>query len=166
MESTSTEMKSPHLQLVSTFFNSTFIIVWIEALDLLFQKMKNEKIEFENIKSISGSAQQHGSGLSLFFEILVYWKKGSLEIIKNLKESNSLMEQLKNCFVCESPIWMDSSTQEICDELEENIGGFDKLAEITGSRAYCRFTLSQIAKQFRLKNLENCERISLVRFVS
>jgi xylulokinase len=95
----------------------------------------------------------------------VYWKKGSLEILKNLKESNSLLEQLKDCFVCESPIWMDSSTQEICDELEEKIGGIDKLAQITGSRAYCRFSLSQIAKQFRLKNLENCERISLVRFV-
>jgi hypothetical protein len=29
--------------------------------------MKNEKIEFENIKSISGSAQQHGSGLEKFY---------------------------------------------------------------------------------------------------
>ena len=82
--------------------------------------------------------------------------------MKNLNPSKFLHEELKNSFVVESPIWMDSSTQKICDELELNIGGIQVLSEITGSRAYCRFTISQIAKQYRLKNLENCERISLI----
>eukprot|EP01080_Neovahlkampfia_damariscottae_P006217 gene6217-10223_t len=128
-------------------------LMWVEALDLLFQKMKNKKIEFDHIKCISGSAQQHGS---------VYWKIGSKKLLKNLNPEKFLYEELKDSFIVESPIWMDSSTQEICDELEKNIGGVQELSEITGSRAYCRFTLPQITKQFRLKNLENCERISLI----
>ena len=33
-------------------------IVWIEALDLLFQKMKKKNIHFEEIKCISGSGKK------------------------------------------------------------------------------------------------------------
>lgn len=41
---------------------------------------------------------------------------------------------------------MDSSTSKQCKKLEEAVGGPLKLAEVTGSRAYERFTGSQIAK--------------------
>jgi xylulokinase len=39
-----------------------------------------------------------------------------------------------------SPIWMDSSTTPQCRRLEEAMGGPQRVAEITGSRAYERFT--------------------------
>lgn len=45
-----------------------------------------------------------------------------------------------------SPIWQDSSTTKQCLELEESIGGPQALADLTGSRAYERFTGTQIAK--------------------
>ena len=45
-----------------------------------------------------------------------------------------------------APIWQDSSTTRECNELEERIGGPQALADLTGSRAYERFTGNQIAK--------------------
>ena len=36
----------------------------------------------------------------------------------------------------ESPIWMDSSTEEQCRSLEELCGGAQTVADKTGSRAY------------------------------
>ena len=44
----------------------------------------------------------------------------------------------------DSPLWMDSSTTEECRALEDVVGGPVALAEITGSRAYERFTGNQV----------------------
>jgi hypothetical protein len=41
---------------------------------------------------------------------------------------------------------MDSSTLTYCELLEKKVGGPQRLADITGSRAYERFTGNQIAK--------------------
>ena len=83
-----------------------------------------------------------------------------------------LHEQLGSAFsVHDSPIWMDSSTRFTlnkhhqnalyliivlipmsilcsteCASLEASVGGAEQLAQITGSRAYERFTGNQIAK--------------------
>uniref|UniRef100_A0A8C9L7T4 Xylulose kinase n=1 Tax=Pavo cristatus TaxID=9049 RepID=A0A8C9L7T4_PAVCR len=100
--------------------------------------------------------QQHGS---------VYWKKGSIQILKNASPELPLHQSLKACFaVSNSPIWMDSSTALQCRALENAVGGAQHLANITGSRAYERFTGNQIAKIYS-QNPEvyaQTERISLV----
>uniref|UniRef100_A0A8C3KHA2 Xylulose kinase n=1 Tax=Calidris pygmaea TaxID=425635 RepID=A0A8C3KHA2_9CHAR len=108
--------------------------------------------------------KQHGS---------VYWKKGSIEILKNASSELDLELALTNkeycllqaCFsVANSPIWMDSSTASQCSALEKAVGGAQRLASITGSRAYERFTGNQIAKIYS-QNPEvymQTERISLV----
>ena len=59
---------------------------------------------------------------------------------------------------------MDSSTTKQCHLMEQAVGGAQKLADITGSRAYERFTGNQIAKiyQKRQASYETCEHISLV----
>ena len=84
-----------------------------------------------------------------------------------------LHEQLGSAFsVHDSPVWMDSSTRSTfhkhlktkndqlllmvliillissteCASLEASVGGAEELAQITGSRAYERFTGNQIAK--------------------
>lgn len=64
----------------------------------------------------------------------------------------------------DSPIWMDSSTSEQCCKLEQAVGGPQELADITGSKAYERFTGNQIAKIYHKKQAayDECERISLV----
>ncbi|RXM96877.1 Xylulose kinase [Acipenser ruthenus] len=48
----------------------------------------------------------------------------------------------QSCFaVTDSPVWMDSSTTEQCQHLEQALGGAQQLADITGSRAYERISL-------------------------
>ncbi|KAJ1797076.1 hypothetical protein LPJ59_003360, partial [Coemansia sp. RSA 2399] len=48
--------------------------------------------------------------------------------------------------VADSPIWEDSSTRMQCEQLEAAAGSAARLAQITGSVAYERFTGTQIAK--------------------
>jgi xylulokinase len=114
-------------------------LMWIEALDLLFDKCKTSGIDFSKVVAISGSGQQHGS---------VYWGENAFASLASLSASQPLHSQLAHAFsVPNSPIWMDSSTTSLCREMENLFpNGAHDIAQKTGSRAYERFTLSQIAK--------------------
>ncbi|XP_058785277.1 xylulose kinase 2 [Vicia villosa] len=131
-------------------------LMWVEALDLILQKLSKSNLDFSKIAAVSGSGQQHGS---------VYWKIGSLKILSALDCKKPLLEQLENAFsIKESPIWMDCSTTVECRAIEEACGGALELARVTGSRAYERFTGPQIKKIFdKQPDVYNeTERISLV----
>ncbi|XP_033124154.1 xylulose kinase-like isoform X2 [Anneissia japonica] len=131
-------------------------IMWVKALDLLLTRMKESGFNFSAVVALSGAGQQHGS---------IFWKDGSEKVLDNLQSDCPLQVQLKNCFsIPDSPIWMDSSTTEQCQNLEMMMGGPQQLTDITGSRAYERFTGNQIAKIFQTRpaDYERTERISLV----
>ncbi|EPS60522.1 hypothetical protein M569_14280, partial [Genlisea aurea] len=131
-------------------------VMWVEALDLLLQKLKKSNFDFRKVAAVSGSGQQHGS---------VYWKTGSSSILSSLDSEKPLLDQLGEAFsLKESPIWMDSSTTEQCKAIEEAIGGPLKLSKLTGSRAHERYTGPQIRKLFETQpeSYKNTERISLV----
>ncbi|CAH8355231.1 unnamed protein product [Eruca vesicaria subsp. sativa] len=131
-------------------------IMWVEALDLILHKLSSANFDFKKVIAVSGSGQQHGS---------VYWQKGSSQILTSLDPNKSLKDQLQNAFSFkESPIWMDSSTTVQCREIENAVGGGMVLSEITGSRAYERYTGPQIRKLFSTEGdlYERTERISLV----
>ncbi|KAM9648902.1 xylulose kinase isoform 2-T2 [Morphnus guianensis] len=132
------------------------VLMWVKALDMILEKMKSSGFNFSQVRALSGAGQQHGS---------VYWKKGSIQILKNASSKLPLHQSLKACFsVSNSPIWMDSSTASQCSALEKAVGGAQHLASVTGSRAYERFTGNQIAKIYS-QNPEvymQTERISLV----
>ncbi|WJX42081.1 Xylulose kinase 2 [Trifolium repens] len=131
-------------------------LMWIEALDLIFQKLSKSNLDFSKVSAVSGSGQQHGS---------VYWKIGSSKILSSLDHKKPLLEQLENAFsIKESPIWMDCSTTAECRAIENAFGGALELAKVTGSRAYERFTGPQIKKIFdhQPEIYNNTERISLV----
>ncbi|OZJ04771.1 hypothetical protein BZG36_01866 [Bifiguratus adelaidae] len=113
-------------------------LMWVHALDRLFESMRNDGVDLASIKGISGAGQQHGS---------VYWSTSAMETLAHLDTSLMLHEQLQNAFaIANSPIWQDASTTRQCRELETFVGSPQKLAELTGSRGYERFTGNQIAK--------------------
>ncbi|KAG0232431.1 hypothetical protein BGX31_005160 [Mortierella sp. GBA43] len=145
--------------------------------------MKESAFPFERVCAISGAAQQHGS---------VYWScraQEGFDVLRDDKgnQNASLTGIFKDAFVVyDSPIWQDTSTTAQCQEIEEFMGRLDRqqrqqddtqsdresirlcgqqrLAELTGSRAYERYTASQILKivQKNPDMYEKTERISLV----
>ncbi|KAJ7931498.1 hypothetical protein B0H13DRAFT_2247568 [Mycena leptocephala] len=120
------------------------VAMWLDAMDLLMERMKKSGIQFGEIAAISGAGQQHGS---------VYWSTNAESALASLDATLTLRDQLspKAFSIQRAPIWQDSSTTQDCRALEEAIGGPQVLADLSGSRAYERFTGTQIAKIRRLE---------------
>ncbi|XP_075976198.1 xylulose kinase [Anticarsia gemmatalis] len=117
-------------------------LLWVKALDMVMDRLVVAGVDFSMIDALSGAGQQHGS---------VWWSKDAEARLSKLSGDEFIHTQLATAFVCDSPVWMDSSTTADCKALEEAVGGPEELAKITGSRAYERFTGSQIRKIFRTK---------------
>ncbi len=116
-------------------------LMWVEALDLLFEDMKRDGFPFNEVEAVAGSAQQHGS---------VYLSERARQAFEKLPEAENLRKALEGIFTREtSPIWMDSSTTEECREITEAVGGTAALAELTGSAAFERFTGPQIRRFYK-----------------
>ncbi|KAG7444891.1 actin-like ATPase domain-containing protein [Guyanagaster necrorhizus] len=131
--------------------------MWLEAYDLIMTRMKAAGVDFSAISAISGDGQQHGS---------VYWSHDAGALLANLNASKNLSSQLcpKAFSLQKAPIWQDFSTTRECRELEDAVGGAQALTDISGSRAYERFTGSQISKIRRSNNAvyDATSRVSLV----
>ncbi len=112
-------------------------LMWLDGMEMLFDKIQASGVDTGKILGISGSGQQHGS---------VYLKRlpGAFDSGKSLAEQVGPMLSRRH-----SPIWMDRSTGEECKDLS---GRFDNyVREVTGSPPIERFTGPQIrrfAKQY------------------
>lgn len=136
-------------------------MMFVEALDAILLDL-SKRVDLSKVRAVSGSAQQHASA---------FWSKGfSLrKCLDAAGADETLVEAMKKQPVApfwleNGPSWMDSSTTKFCGELEASVGGADRVAQISGSRAYERFTGNQIAKRIHDEPdfLEKVGRIALI----
>ncbi|KAK6537863.1 hypothetical protein TWF694_010763 [Orbilia ellipsospora] len=133
------------------------VAMWIEALDLILQRMKTRGFDFSRVKGISGAGQQHGS---------VYWSQRAETVLSNLSSEKTLLEQLSPAAFSWkfSPNWQDHSTSSQVAAFDACVGGDDLLAKATGSGGHHRFTGPQILRfvQLHPEEYSATSRISLV----
>ena len=96
--------------------------MWLEALQVIFFRLKDSDIPQQHIRCISVSGQQHG---------LV-----SLDAEGNLTRSRS-------------KLWNDFSTTEECDILTEKVGGLEAMVEAVGNSQRTGYTAPKIFHMFR-----------------
>jgi xylulokinase len=113
-------------------------LIWVDALELMMERLAESGLDLGRLAAISGSAQQHGS---------VYLNATAAAALASLDPSRPLAGQISGILSrAVAPIWMDSSTSAECAEIEKAVGGAQELAQHTGSRAFERFTAAQIRK--------------------
>ncbi len=112
--------------------------MWLEALDLLFTRLKEQGVDLSKVEAVSGSGQQHGS---------VYLRSCFPEKLSGLSADSDLKSQLEGCLTrSTSPIWMDGSTSEECAEIATAVGGNEVVCAKSGSIAIERFSGPQIRR--------------------
>jgi xylulokinase len=113
-------------------------VMWAEALDQLFARLSDQRLDLDRLTAISGSAQQHGS---------VYLNDEAGRGLEAWHPERPVPPQIVPLLSRPtSPIWMDSSPHAECREIEAAVGGGATLAQRTGSRAFERFTGPQIRR--------------------
>lgn len=104
------------------------VAMWLQAVDVLLQRLEKAGLDFSRVKGISGAGQQHGS---------VYWSQEGNKMLGELDAAKSLELQLEHAFSFPfSPNWQDASTQEECDAFDKELGNAAQLALNTGSKAH------------------------------
>jgi xylulokinase len=132
-------------------------LMWVEALDLLFERLRAAGVPLGAVAAVAGSGQQHGS---------VYLDAAFPRQLAGLDPRQPLAEQLRAVLTrATAPVWMDSSTAAQCAEIEAALGGRRAVAEATGSAAFERFTGPQIRK-FMQESPADYERTAHVALVS
>ncbi|ORY17410.1 xylulose kinase [Clohesyomyces aquaticus] len=138
--------------------------MWLEAIELVLQRLKDQGADFSKIKGLSGAGMQHGT---------VFWSNDAETLLGGLDAGKTLLEQLEGGAKGErkgafshpfSPNWQDASTQKQCERFDVALKDPMSLAEATGSKAHHRFSGPQIMR-FRQKYPEAYKataRISLV----
>jgi xylulokinase len=115
-------------------------LMWVDALDLAFERIVAQGLDLGRIAGISGAGQQHGS---------VYLNKPIGEL-GGWSVEQRLVDQVRPLLSRKTaPIWMDASTSEECAQIAEAAGGDAVVTRLSGSRAIERFTGPQIRRFFR-----------------
>ncbi len=135
----------------------SYPLMWVECLELMFERFKKENVPLSQIKAISGSGQQHGT---------VYLNDKFSTTLNNLNPKEPIINQLKDCFSRQtSPIWMDSSTSKQCQEIRITLGGMEDIIKITGSNTFERFSGPQIRK-FYQELPDDYQKTTIIHLVS
>lgn len=146
------------------------VCLWLDAVDLLLERLRSAGLDFARVKGVSGAGMQHGT---------VFWSRRAESLLSSLDPKKTLTEQLhpptstgnENSSEGDgalahpmSPNWQDASTQKQCDVFNGTLGDPETLAIKTGSQAHHRFSGPQILR-YRTKypqHYADTARISLV----
>jgi xylulokinase len=132
-------------------------MMWLDALDLLFARIKSQGFDLQSIRAISGAGQQHGS---------VYLDASFSDRLSRLEPKELLSKQLTSSLTRPtSPIWMDGTTTTACRQIEEKLGGPLEVCRRSGSVAIRRFTGPQI-RQFYQQSPEQYQATARIHLVS
>lgn len=102
--------------------------MWLEAVDLVLERLRQQGCDFPRVRGISGAGMQHGT---------VFWNHEAEGLLGNLKGNQPLIEQLNGAFAHpNSPNWQDASTQTQCEDFDAQLGNAESLADLTGSKAH------------------------------
>ena len=120
-------------------------LMWIDALDLLLQELREAGVDLSKVRGVSGAGQQNGS---------VYLAK-SIDQAGDWSTARPLRDQVRPLLSrATAPIWMDSSTSAECAEIARAVGGDENVAAISGSRATLRFSGPQIRRFYKTSPAE------------
>lgn len=112
------------------------VALFLEAIDLVLLRLKEQGADLSKVQGISGAGMQHGT---------VFWSKDAESLLANLDASKTLVEQLEGGAKGErrgafshpfSPNWQDASTQKQCEGFDAALNGKKNLADATGSSAH------------------------------
>jgi xylulokinase len=120
--------------------------MFFTALDAIFSDLKAE-VDTGNIIVINASAQQHGH---------VYLNERAEVVFQRLTEEDSAVSDLASLLpeglaYDRAPIWMTANTGEEAAFIRDNIGGKERVIELSGSDVPLRFTgvvIRKIARAF------------------
>jgi xylulokinase len=129
--------------------------MWVEALELLFERARAGGAPLGAVAAISGSGQQHGT---------VYLAAGIGSI--DFAAADGLVAAVAPRLSRRTaPIWMDSSTTEDCRAIEQALGGAEEVRRRTGSAATERFSGPQI-RRFARTDPDAYARTAVIHLVS
>jgi xylulokinase len=112
------------------------VAMFLDAIDLVLQRLKEQGVDFSKVQGISGAGMQHGT---------VFWSRDAEALLGALDEGKTLVEHLEGGAKGEkksafshpfSPNWQDASTQVQCEKFDGALGTPESLAESTGSKAH------------------------------
>ncbi|KAF4301896.1 Carbohydrate kinase FGGY [Botryosphaeria dothidea] len=147
------------------------VAMWLEALDLVLSRLRDQGLDFGRVKGVAGAGMQHGT---------VFWGPNAEKAMGSLDAGAGMAEQLigktadgkwkdvqeVGAFAHEhSPNWQDASTQKQCEEFDKCLGSPEKLAQVTGSKAHHRFSGPQIMR-YRQKYPDHYAKTSRISIVS
>ncbi len=110
----------------------------IEAIELTFKKLAEEKIDLGKIAAVKVDAMQHCT---------VYTDKHLSGVLSNLDPQKDLIQQLKPIISRQtSPIWEDRSPVKEAEYLTRELSSQGGINNITGNKAELRFPGPQVMK--------------------
>jgi xylulokinase len=131
-------------------------LMWVDALDLLLARLRDDGAPLNHVSAISGSGQQHGT---------VYLST-RVDAFPDSSSDHPLRETVADKLSRKtSPIWMDSSTTAECREIDRALGGPGEVRKRSGSSATERFAGPQI-RRFAKESPDDYAATEIIHLVS